>query len=51
MVALLFIGYPLYILLLTLLTFFITGHWYAFLLLACLPLTAWAHIQLKKQLD
>jgi 1-acyl-sn-glycerol-3-phosphate acyltransferase len=51
MVALLFIGYPLYILLLTLLTFFITGHWYDFLLLACLPLTAWAHIQLKKQLD
>ncbi len=51
MVALLFIVYPLYILILTLVTFFITGHWSALLLLAVLPLTAWAHIQLKKQLD
>jgi 1-acyl-sn-glycerol-3-phosphate acyltransferase len=50
-VAVLFFGYPLYVLLLTMLTFIITGHWYFLLPLLILPFTAWAHLQLKSQLD
>lgn len=43
--------YPVFILLVTLLTFWFWGSGYAFLLLALLPFTAWACIQLKQQLD
>lgn len=49
-VAILFLGYPLYLVVLTLLTFLLTGSWYAFLLIAILPATAWSLLQVKEQL-
>ena len=51
MVSILFLLYPLYVALLTLVSFLITEHWSSLLLLALVPFTGWAHIQLKKQLD
>ena len=50
-VSILFLVYPLYVVLLTLVTFIVTKHWSSFLLLVLVPFTGWAHIQLKKQLD
>lgn len=50
-VAVLFLAYPLYLVILTLVTFAITHHWISFMLLILLPFTAWAYVQLKKQLD
>ena len=50
-VAILLLAYPLYLLLLTGITFFITFRWESLLLLAVLPFFAWAHVQLKQQLD
>ncbi|MBP6023635.1 1-acyl-sn-glycerol-3-phosphate acyltransferase [Ferruginibacter sp.] len=50
-VAILLLAYPLYLLLLTGITFCITHRWESFLLLAILPFSAWAHVQLKQQLD
>ena len=50
-VAILLLAYPLYLLLLTGITFFITHRWESLLLLAVLPFFAWAHVQLKQQLD
>jgi hypothetical protein len=44
-------GYPIYLLLLTLMIFFITKSWFAFLLLIILPFTARSYMQLKPQLD
>lgn len=49
-VALLFLAYPLYLIILILIAFAITHHWVSFLLFI-LPFTAWAYVQLKKQLD
>ena len=49
--ALLVFTYPIYVLLLSLILFFITGSVYAFLLFLVLPLTAWSYSQLKPQLD
>ena len=47
----LFLFYPLFLLFLSSVIFFITGYWYIFLLLFVLPFCAWAYIQLKPQLD
>jgi hypothetical protein len=44
-------AYPAYLLLLTMILFFIIHSWYVFLLLILLPFTAWSYIQLKPQLD
>ena len=49
--AILLFAYPLYLMLITLLVFYFSGSWLAFLLLPLLPFTAWAYIQLKPQLD
>ena len=51
MVGLLLLGYPLFLVLVTAITFYFTGSWYSLLLLLLLPFTAWAYIQLKPQLD
>lgn len=51
MTALLLFTYPFYLLFITLLTFFLTHSWFAFLLLLLLPVTAWCYVQLKPQLD
>jgi 1-acyl-sn-glycerol-3-phosphate acyltransferase len=48
MTGLLFFLFPLYVLALTLLIFFLTKNPYAFLLVALLPFTAWSYLQLKK---
>ena len=50
MAGLLFFLFPLYILTLTLLIFFLTKNLCAFLLLALLPFTAWSYLQLKRQI-
>ena len=51
LVAFLFILYPLFLLIVgfTLLSF--TGNWFSLLTILVLPFTAWAYVQLKKQLD
>ena len=51
LVALLFILYPIFLLIVgfTLLSF--TGNWFSLFTLLILPFTAWAFVQLKKQLD
>lgn len=49
--ALLLFSYPFYLLLLSLALFWFTQSWFAFLTLLVLPLTAWACVQIKPQLD
>ena len=49
-VAFLFLFYPLFLLLLSMLLLFFTASWLAFTLLLVLPFTAWAFVQLKQQL-
>jgi len=49
-VAILLLVYPLYVFLITLITLLISGYWYTLSLLFIFPFTAWAHLQLKKQL-
>ena len=51
LVVLLLFMYPLYVLLLTLLTILFTQNLYFLLLTLALPFTAWAYVQLKPQLD
>jgi 1-acyl-sn-glycerol-3-phosphate acyltransferase len=51
LVAILFFLYPLYILSLSLVLFFITKSWLSFSLFVFLPLCAWAYVQIKPQLD
>jgi len=51
MVGLLFFTYPLYVLIITLSMFLLTGQFDLFWLLLFFPLTAWSHLQLKKQVD
>lgn len=51
MIALLFILYPLLLLTLTIVCFYLTGSWISFLLMLIIPFTAWSFVQLKKQLD
>lgn len=51
LIAVLFIAYPLYLLLIVLTLFFITNCNWVFLLFLIIPFTAWSHVQLKDQLD
>jgi 1-acyl-sn-glycerol-3-phosphate acyltransferase len=51
MVGMLFIFYPLYILLLCLLTYFLTGGFWWIATLFFVPFCAWSYLQLKKQTD
>jgi 1-acyl-sn-glycerol-3-phosphate acyltransferase len=50
-VAILLLAYPLYLIIITLLVFMLTHQPLSFLLLLIIPFTAWAQLQLKKQLD
>lgn len=50
-VGVLFIVYPIYAMLFSLLAFIFTQNLFSLLLLLLLPFTAWAYVQLKKQLD
>ena len=50
-VGALMIAYPLYLVIILVVLFAITKCWFAFLLLLIAPATAWAYLQLKKQLD
>ncbi|MEO5648131.1 MAG: 1-acyl-sn-glycerol-3-phosphate acyltransferase [Chitinophagaceae bacterium] len=49
--GMLFLSYPFYLLLMTLLAYFFFQNAYAFFILGVMPFCAWAYIQLKKQLD
>lgn len=50
LVGLLFILYPFYLTAITLLAFYLTKNLFSFLLIVIIPFTAWAHLQLKKQM-
>lgn len=50
-VAILFFAYPIYVFLITAVAVAVSGHWYAILLFFIFPVTGWAHLQLKKQMD
>ena len=50
-VGLLFILYPIYLLVITILAYSITGSLWALLLLLIIPFTAWGLLQLKNQLN
>jgi len=50
-VALLFIFYPVFLLLLSCLIFYFTGNLLSILIFLLLPFTAWSYVQIKKQLD
>jgi 1-acyl-sn-glycerol-3-phosphate acyltransferase len=50
-VGALLLAYPLYSMFITVTALIITTCWYWLLLLFILPFTAWAYVQLKKQLD
>jgi 1-acyl-sn-glycerol-3-phosphate acyltransferase len=49
--ALLVFTYPVYILLICLAAFLITGSWFSFILILLIPLTAWCCVQVKPQID
>jgi len=49
LVGLLFMLYPFYLVGITLLTFLLTKNLFSFLLIIIIPFTAWAQLQLKKQ--
>jgi len=49
-VGLLFILYPIYLLVITIIVYFISGDLWALLLLFLIPFTAWALLQLKRQI-
>lgn len=51
MTGILFILYPLYLILITITVMILTKNWYALFLLLALPFTAWSYTQLKAQLD
>ncbi len=51
LIGFLFIFYPLFLLKLSGIIFYMTGNWFSFLLILILPFTAWSYVQLKKQLD
>jgi 1-acyl-sn-glycerol-3-phosphate acyltransferase len=50
MIGLLFFLFPIYVLMITLITFFFTRNAYCFFLLALSPFCAWSYLQLKKQI-
>ena len=43
--------YPIYLLLIVLIVFFVLNSWWSFLLFIMLPFTAWSYVQVKGQLD
>jgi len=51
LLALLIFLYPFYLLIVTTLLFYTTGSWISFLALLVFPLSAWAFVQVKQQLD
>lgn len=51
LIGFLFIFYPVFLLVISFLLFYFTCSWLSFLILLLLPFTAWAFVQLKKQLD
>ena len=51
LVVLLLFIYPFYLILITLVTVFLTHNLYFLLLISALPFTAWAYVELKPQLD
>lgn len=51
LIAFLFIFYPLFLIPVSIVLYFFTQSWFSFLSLLILPFTAWAYVQLKKQLD
>lgn len=50
-VGILLMVYPIYVIIISLIAVAITQQWLCLLLLLIFPFTAWAHVQLKKQLD
>ena len=50
-VGLLFFTYPLYVLMISVSLFLLSGQLNFFWLLLLFPFTAWTHLQLKKQID
>ncbi len=51
LLAMLVFLYPAYLLLLTFICYFITCSWLSWLIIAFVPFTAWAYVQVKDQLD
>lgn len=51
MTGILLVAYPFYVLAITLTLLLITCNWWILLALIIFPFTAWAHVQLKPQLD
>ena len=49
--GILLFAYPVYLIIISTIAFFVTECWSAFLLLFLLPFTAWSYVQLKPQLD
>ncbi|MBL7740239.1 MAG: 1-acyl-sn-glycerol-3-phosphate acyltransferase [Chitinophagaceae bacterium] len=49
--GILLFAYPLYVIVICISLFLITGYWLTFSLLLLLPFTAWSYVQLKPQLD
>lgn len=50
MTGILFLIYPLYVLIIMLLVFYLTGSVYSLLMLLLLPFTVWSYLQIKKQI-
>jgi 1-acyl-sn-glycerol-3-phosphate acyltransferase len=51
LIAFLFIFYPLFLIIIGTMLYLLSQSWFSFLSLLVLPFTAWAFVQLKKQLD
>ncbi len=51
LIAFLFIFYPVFLIIVSTILYLLTHNWLSFLSLLVLPFTAWAFVQLKKQLD
>jgi 1-acyl-sn-glycerol-3-phosphate acyltransferase len=51
LIAFLFIFYPVFLIIVSTVLYLLTQNWFSFLSLLILPFTAWAFVQIKKQLD
>lgn len=51
LMALLLVKYPFYLLIITLVLFFVLKSWWVFVLFLILPFTAWSYMQVKGQMD
>jgi len=49
MTGVLFAAYPVYLVMISMIVFLLTGSWYSFLLLIIAPFTAWCYVQIKSQ--